>query len=193
MTSAPWGLDMSKAFYILKHEHRVIERVMRAVEGVCFRLESGSRVPAEVLLEIADFIAVFADRYHHGKEETLLFPALVQQGIPREGGPLGVMEYEHQVERRLTADLRQAIELYQEGDVEGTQNFVVAARAYLRLLIGHIEKEDSILFRIADEILEDEEKDALAESFKQLDVALGERNLGDYERIAQELEAKWAL
>ena len=184
---------MSRAFYILKHEHRVIERVMHAVEGVCFRLEGGVRVPASILLEIADFIATFADRYHHGKEETLLFPALAQQGITREGGPLGVMEYEHQVERDLTRDLRQAIDLYQEGDVEGTQNFVEAARAYLRLLIGHIEKEDSILFRIADEILEDEEKDALVERFKQLDVALGGRSLQDYERIASEMEAQWAL
>ena len=184
---------MSKAFYILKHEHRVIERVMRAVDGVCFRLEGGVKVPAEVLLEIADFIATFADRYHHGKEETHLFPALAKQGITREGGPLGVMEYEHQVERELIADLRQAIDLYQEGDVEGTQNFIGAARAYLRLLVGHIEKEDSILFRIADEILDDEEKDALAESFKQLDVALGDRSLQDYERIASEMEAKWAL
>ena len=184
---------MSKAFYILKHEHRVIERVMHAVEGVCLRLEGGAKVPAEVLLEIADFVATFADRYHHGKEEQFLFPALAQQGITREGGPLGVMEYEHQVERGLIADLRQAIDLYQEGDVEGAENFTGAARAYLRMLIGHIEKEDSILFRIADEILEDVEKDAIAESFKQLDSALGSRSLQDYERIASELEAKWAL
>jgi len=104
-----------------------------------------------------------------------------------------MMEYEHQVERELIADVRQAIDLYQEGDVEGTQNFIEAARAYLRLLVGHIEKEDSILFLIADEILEDEEKDALAESFKQLDAALGGRSLQDYERIASEMEAKWAL
>lgn len=184
---------MSKVFYILKHEHRVIERVMRAVEGICLRLEGGFKVPAEVLLAIADFTAKFADRYHHGKEERFLFPALAEQGITREGGPLGVLQYEHQVERELIADLHKAIDLYQEGDVEGPQNFVRAADAYTRMLVGHIEKEDSILFRIADEILEDDAKDALAESFKQLDLALGDRNLQDYERIASELEATWAL
>jgi len=184
---------MSRPFHILKHEHRIIERVLRALDGVCMRLEGGNRVPAAALLGIIEFITTFADRYHHGKEETLLFPALERRGITREGGPLGVMEYEHQVERELIADLEQAIDLYTEGDVDATQRFIDAARTYLRLLVGHIEKEDSILFRIGDEVLNDEEKAALAASFKQTDAVLGGRSLQDYERLASEFEEKWAV
>lgn len=184
---------MSRPFHILKHEHRIIERVLRALDGVCMRLEGGNRVPAAALLEIVGFITTFADRYHHGKEERLLFPALERRGITRDGGPLGVIEYEHQVERELIADLEQAIDLYQEGDVDAAQRFVDAARAYLRLLVGHIEKEDSILFRIGDEVMDDEEKVALAASFKQTDAALGNHSLQDYERLASELEDKWAV
>ena len=103
------------------------------------------------------------------------------------------MEYEHKVERELIADLEQAIDLYQEGDVDAAQRFVDAARAYLRLLVGHIEKEDSILFRLGDEVMDDEEKVALAASFKQTDAALGNHSLQDYERLASELEDKWAV
>ena len=184
---------MSRPFHILKHEHRIIERALRGLDGVCMRMESGIRIPAESLSEIVSFITTFADSYHHGKEETLLFPALERRGITREGGPLGVMEYEHQVERELIADLEQAIDLYKDGDVEAAPRFVDAARAYLRLLVGHIEKEDSILFRIGDEVLDDEEKDALAASFKQTDAILGDRTLEAYERLASELEGKWAV
>jgi hemerythrin-like domain-containing protein len=184
---------MSRPFHILKHEHRIIERALRGLDGVCMRIESGSRVPAGALLEIVNFITTFADQYHHGKEETLLFPALERRGITREGGPLGVMEYEHQVERELIADLEQAIELYQEGDVEAAQRFVEAGRAYLRLLVGHIEKEDSILFRIGDEVLDDEDKAALAASFKKVNSTLGDRSLADFERLASELEEKWGV
>lgn len=184
---------MSRPFHILKHEHRIIERVLRALDGVCMRLEGGNRVPGAALLEIVGFITTFADRYHHGKEERFLFPALERRGITRDGGPLGVMEYEHKVERELIADLEQAIDLYQEGDVDAAQRFVDAARAYLRLLVGHIEKEDSILFRLGDEVMDDEEKVALAASFKQTDAALGNHSLQDYERLASELEDKWAV
>jgi hemerythrin-like domain-containing protein len=145
------------------------------------------------LLEIVGFIRTFADHYHHGKEEAHLFPALERRGITRQGGPLGVMEYEHQIERELTADLEQAIDLYKDGDGEAAQSFVEAARSYMRLLVGHIEKEDSILFRIGDEVLDDEEKVALAASFKQTEAALGDRTLQDYENLASEIEEKWAL
>jgi hemerythrin-like domain-containing protein len=184
---------MSQPFHILKHEHRIIERVLRSLEGLCARLNGGTQVPASALQEIADFITTFADQYHHGKEEQLLFPALERRGITREGGPLGVMEYEHDLERKLIAELRDSIESYQEGNSPATHRFVEAGHAFLNLLAGHIEKEDSILFRIGDEVLDDQEKVKLAEQFKQLDAVLGGLTLQDYERKASELEDKWAL
>ena len=182
---------MSTPFHILKHEHRIIERVLRALEGVCLRIEAGYRVPAEALVEIVAFITTFADTYHHGKEEKYLFPALDRRGITREGGPLGAIECEHRLERNLIGDLEHAIELYEDGD--GGQGFALAARAYVMMLVGHIEKEDSVLFRIGDEVLDDVEKRDLAASLKKADAALGERTLQDYERLASELEERWAL
>lgn len=184
---------MSNPFHILKHEHRIIERALRALDGVCMRLEGGTMVPAGALIEVVDFITMFADHYHHGKEEKFLFPALEQRGITREGGPLGVMEYEHQVERELIADLRQAAELYREGDETAARSFVATARDYLRLLVEHIEKEDTILFRIGDEMLEEEDQIALARSFRQVDSALGGRTLADFEGLAAAMEEKWAV
>jgi hemerythrin-like domain-containing protein len=64
---------MSRPFHILKHEHRIIERALRGLDGVCMRIEGGNRVPVPALVEILGFITTFADRYHHGKEETLSF------------------------------------------------------------------------------------------------------------------------
>ena len=184
---------MSKAFYILKHEHRIIERSLRALDGVCDRLGVGASIPAGDLLEVIDFITTFADQYHHGKEERILFPALERCGIVREGGPLRAMEHEHRIERGLIAALRQAVVSYREGDNEAVRRFVEAAHSYLHMLAGHIEKEDSILFRIADEILDDDEQEQIAEGFKELDVVLGPRSLQDFERLAAKLEEKWAV
>lgn len=184
---------MSKPFYILKHEHRVIERALRALDGMCMKLAGRGPVPPEALNELIDFITTFADHYHHGKEEKFLFPALERRGIPREGGPLGVMEHEHQVERKLITELRYSADAYREGDEKAARTFVEAARAYLSLLVSHIEKEDSVLFRIGEEILDDEDKAALAKSFSETDEALGGRTLEDYERAASALEEKWAL
>ncbi|MGQ9493468.1 MAG: hemerythrin domain-containing protein [Anaerolineae bacterium] len=79
----------------LMEEHRAIETVLNILENVCQRLETGKAVDAEHLEHILEFIRIFADRCHHGKEEDLLFPAMEKAGIPREGGPIGVMLIEH--------------------------------------------------------------------------------------------------
>lgn len=184
---------MSKPFHILKHEHRVIEQGLRALDGVCMRLEGGNLVPARALLDILDFTTAFADRYHHAKEETVLFPALERRGISREGGPLGAMEHEHRIERGLIGDLREATASYREGDANAATRFVESARTYVRLLVGHIEKEDGILFRLGDEILDEDDKAALSDGFKKFDSDLGGRTTHEFERIASELEEKWAV
>ena len=182
---------MTHPLNVLKHEHRVIERALRALDGVCFRLEWGQHVPPEVLLQLVDFISTFADRYHHGKEERYLFPVLQRQGIQRDEGALGVIEQEHRIEGELAAEMGRAIIEYR--DAESKQRFVVAARRYTAHLLGHIDKEDGILLRLADEILDDEDKASLREGFERADAELGAGANEKYDGIASELERVWAL
>ena len=184
---------MTEPLRILKHEHRVIERALRALEGVCSRLEWGPNVPQDALSGIVNFLSTFANRYHHDKEETYLFPALERHGITRDGGPLGAMEKEHEIERRLTSEMVRAIETYRDADPTSRTRFVAAARTYMRHLLSHIANEDGILFRIADEVLDETEKAALLESFKEAEFGLAIHSPREYERIADELEDRWAL
>jgi hemerythrin-like domain-containing protein len=58
--------------------------------------------------EILDFLVVFVDKCHHGKEEGLLFPALEAVGVSRNGGPIGVLLEEHRKGRSLTAEMTAA-------------------------------------------------------------------------------------
>lgn len=184
---------MTHPLHTLKHEHRVIERALHALDGVCLRLEWGQHVPAEVLSQLVDFISTFADRYHHGKEEQYLFPVLQRQGIPHDGGPLEAIEQEHRIESELTGEMRRAIEGYRDVDPEARQRFVEAAQRYTNHLLGHIDKEDGILLRLADEILDEEDKASLIEGFRQAEAELGAGTNEKYDRIATDLERAWAV
>src|SRR3989337_556391 len=88
-----WGYhQFEKPTEVLGDEHRVIERVLAAVEKLL------AAAPAPSLShwkKVLDFISNFADQCHHLKEEKLLFPAMEAQGIPRDGGPIGGMLMEH--------------------------------------------------------------------------------------------------
>ena len=50
-----------------------------------------------------EFLRLYADRCHHGKEEALLFRELEKKGMPRAGGPVGMMLMEYQAGRSLIA------------------------------------------------------------------------------------------
>jgi len=184
---------MSGPLHTLKHEHRVIERVIRALDGVCARLVWGEQVPADVLASLIDFIGGYADGFHHLKEEVYLFPALQRHDIRGHGGVLGLIEQEHETERQLTDEMRLAIEGYRAVDPIARHRFVEAAHRYSDLLVGHIEHEDNMLFRIADELFDEQDTKSLSQGFEHALARLGADRLEVLEEMASELEKTWAI
>jgi hemerythrin-like domain-containing protein len=178
--------------HVLKHEHRVIEKALRALEGVCRRLAVGEPVPREVPIRLVDFITEFADRYHHGKEENYLFPALHRQGIVGHDSALSIIVHEHEIEKTLTDKMREAILEYQSAEEESRKRFVEAAVAYINHLTGHILKEDAILFRVANELLDETDLDDLMAGFERARTEFGPELSDQYEKTATELEQAWA-
>jgi hemerythrin-like domain-containing protein len=179
--------------HTLKHEHRVIEQVLRALEGVCFRLACKEKIPAEPLSEMVDFISSFVDGYHHAKEETYLFPALRRQGIVWEGGPLGSIKREHEMECKLTEDLNLAIQDLEAGSEISGQVFIETARKFIAHMTTHMPQEEAILFRLAEELVDSSDGEAMAEGFRQAEKEFGESTVKRYENLAMTLEAKWAV
>ena len=184
---------MSGPLHALKHEHRVIERVLRALDGICARLVWEEQVPPDALTSLVDFIAGYADGFHHCKEENYLFPALQRHNIQGQGGVLGLIEQEHEAERALTDEMRRAIEGYKDVDPIARHRFVEAAHRYSDLLLPHIEHEDNMLFRLADELLGEEEITFLNEGFERAVADVGADRLESYEKTATELEESWGI
>jgi len=184
---------MSGPLHTLKHEHRVIERALRALDGVCARLVWGEQVPVDALASLVEFISGYADQFHHLKEENYLFPALQRHNIQSHGGVLGLIEQEHETERELTAEMRRAIEGYKAVDPIARHHFVEAAQRYSDLLVPHIEHEDNMLFRLAEELFGESELKFLSAGFEQAGVEFGADRLAAYEDAATELEETWAI
>jgi hemerythrin-like domain-containing protein len=139
----------------LRHEHEVFLRALVVLEGLGRGLEAGRPVDRDALAWLIEFFRTFTDRCHHGKEEQHLFPALERRGIPRDGGPIGVMLREHEHGRGLLRAMGQA-----DGGVVAE-----AIRGYAALLRAHIDKENGILFPLAERILGAAEQRALASAF----------------------------
>ena len=94
----------------------------------------------------------------------MLFPAIVGAGLPGDSGPVGMMLAEHAEGRRLTRELRAAAQRMADGEAAAGAEVARHAAAYVELLRLHIQKEDQVLFPMADEVLS---HDVQAQPFRQ--------------------------
>src|SRR3972149_4875411 len=104
-----------KATEELMKEHRGIELMLRVLGAVSLRAEVAEPLNHKDLDQIIEFLTIFADKCHHGKEEDLLFPAMEAAGVPREGGPIGVMLAEHAEGRNIIGRFTAAVGEYKAG------------------------------------------------------------------------------
>ena len=179
------GHDAEKPTQVLSDEHRVIERVLGAVE----KLAKGPVDGLEPWKKALEFIRGFADQCHHFKEEKVLFPAMEAHGIPSEGGPVGMMLTEHEEGRSYVRAMLAAISLIEAKNEAAKESLLGSAQAYCRFLREHIQKEDEILFRMADEVISADEQKKLSAAFAQHEAEeMGAGVHEKYLKIAAELE-----
>ncbi len=170
---------------VLKAEHRVIERGIALLEKAAMATAAGTPPPKQTLENLVLFLRTFADKCHHGKEEGILFPALVEKGVPKEGGPVGVMLIEHDEGRSFIRGLSESIaDLGQKADAPA--RIVQNAARYAQLLRQHIQKEDNVLFAIADSQLDEAEQKAMFERFERFEEE--DTGTGEHERMLKLLD-----
>ncbi len=153
----------------LRDEHEGIKVALSVLEHMANEIEAGRPLNLDDLEQIIDFLKTFADRCHHGKEEDLLFPALERAGIQRNNGPIGVMLTEHAHGREYINAMTDALAGLRAGDHQAQTAFAAAARGYAQLLGDHIEKENTVLFVMAEQHLTPEEHAELSKGFEQIE------------------------
>jgi hemerythrin-like domain-containing protein len=178
-----------KATELLMQEHRLIERAITVLETAANRLDAGQAVRPGLFVEACDFNQNFADGCHHKKEEGVLFKSMQAHGVPVEGGPIGVMLYEHVQGRAFTRSICQASEKLERGDQSARSDLVNAARGYSALLRQHIYKEDNILFPMAARAIPVQEHDRVLGGFERVEAEeIGEGVHEKYMALVEALE-----
>jgi hemerythrin-like domain-containing protein len=157
---------------VLRDEHRVILEALHLLEQATDRLGAGTGPPETWWAQMLDWLRVFADRNHHAKEEQALFPAMVKAGVPDEGGPVGTMLAEHDDGRALVRAMA--------GPDPAAR--AAAARRYVALLRQHIDKENDVLFPMADAVLEPSALDGVARAFEGMEAEQGRDASLEYAR-----------
>lgn len=143
----------------LVQEHANIKRVLAKLPELAAALRTGLTPELrQVVAGVLDFIRQYADRFHHAKEEDILF-----RFFDAGSDILKVMRLEHETGR---GHVRAASVALDEGDATGLAGHLTA---YGDLLAEHIRKEDEILYPWMNSQLTDSQIGQLFTKFREVD------------------------
>jgi hemerythrin-like domain-containing protein len=164
----------------LRHEHRVIERALDALEKYASKVAQGEAEPEE-LTEFVLFFRGFADACHHAKEERIVFDALASHGVDGGSGPVATMICEHQALRGYLHKLELFARRPEQWMAADREEVVRLIRTYVSVLRGHIEREQRVLFPMVRSRLSRDAYRKIADDFVVFEQRESER--GEHERL----------
>jgi hemerythrin-like domain-containing protein len=161
---------MMQARGALMIEHRLIERMIRQIRRVLKQVDETNDVDPLFIDKAVDFIRVYADRTHHGKEEDILFRDLKKKDLSNDDSRLmGELIDEHVFGRQTTKKLIEANNHYRNGDKSALPDITGCLNTLVEFYPKHIEKEDKIFFPASRAYFTEREDQAILEEFWEFD------------------------
>jgi hemerythrin-like domain-containing protein len=134
------------------------------------KMQETKQVDSKFVDVAVDFIRVYADRCHHGKEEGFLFRELGTKHMSQEYATMmRELIDEHVYARKTTGNLAKAKENYVNGNRESQKDVWKLMNDLVEFYPKHIEKEDKVFFNPSMEYITPEEREAMLEEFWDFD------------------------
>jgi len=176
----------------LIHEHKAIKVMLSIMSKIAEDIKENKVFYIKDIEQIVDFLQTFADKCHHGKEETSLFPALVLTGIPKENGPIGVMLQEHMLGRGYIKEINKGVENCKLGDICSGELIAANLTNYVNLLQNHIQKEENVLFPMANKALSEQRQEEIFKQFEKIEEEVVGHGVHEkYHELLNQLKSKY--
>ncbi len=167
-------------------EHRLIERMIRLIK-IKIQLFQAKKEADVVFIDTAvDFIRIYADKCHHGKEEDILFRDLAKKMLQAEHKKImDELIQEHIFARNTTKSIVTSKDKYVQGDKQALSDLVKLMNELTLFYPKHIEKEDKHFFIPIMDYFNGQEQEGILKEFAEFD-----RNFDHvkYKRLVSELE-----
>lgn len=173
----PKELFYSPPMKILVEEHKLIKRWIALIPTIVERFDIQSEQDRELILIGVDFIRSYADKFHHVKEEDILFKYFDEsQDI------IQTMYEDHRTGRNHVKAIVEALEQRDH------QTVVDHLHGYQQLLTQHIKKEDEILYPWMDRNLTVSQVGELFSKFQAAEQVLSLEQKEYFKKFVSQLE-----
>ncbi|MFO7496639.1 MAG: hemerythrin domain-containing protein [Desulfobacterales bacterium] len=167
-------------------EHRLIERMLSVIEDALVKIKSEHEVDPVFVDTAVDFIRMYADRTHHGKEEDILFRDLKNKPLSTEDRRImNELIGDHVFGRLTTQALVDANHRYRNADETALADIADKLQTLIDFYPKHIAKEDKVFFPSARAYFTDEEDQAMLAEFWEFDRKIIHEK---YKSVVEDLE-----
>lgn len=169
-------------------EHRLIEKMLNAIRRTLEHVEQTQFIDPYIVDTAIDFIHVYADQTHHGKEEDILFRDLRKKDLSsKDLHAMDELIEDHIFSRNTTKALLEANMRYRSGNKTVLDEVTVLLKTLVDFYPEHIRKEDEVFFPASRAYFSDEEDQAMLAEFWDFDRKMIHEK---YKAVVKELEAK---
>jgi hemerythrin-like domain-containing protein len=172
----------------LRQDNALMERFVHALDKLIADAKQGGGVPPGAVHVAVDFIKVFIEQRHRTKEQKALFPLLAAKSEILANGPVRILADEDATDHELIAQIEAVLPGVEAGDPGAIADAIRDLEIYAFMLHNHVEKEDEIIFRLADALITEEEATTLHQQFDAIDRAMGPIVKTLYEDVVSEFE-----
>ena len=151
-------------------EHRLIKKMVRLLQTEAERIVATGKVDQEFIEGAVDFFRTYADKYHHGKEEGVLFKELSKRSLSDVDHKM-ILELtnEHALARRTVNSLEGLKEKYVAGMTKTWGDILELLNTLVRLYPQHIQKEDTQFFFPSMKYFTQKEQEDMLDTFMEFD------------------------
>jgi hemerythrin-like domain-containing protein len=132
-----------------------------------------------------EFLEGFGDSHHQGREEFVLFPALLRDRGQKNHHELSHLIFEHNRQRSLTAGIADSMLTRKRKD------FVYYASHLVKILRAHFKEEENVLFPLMQSTLSSTDDKGVVRAMKEYDRQWQDRELSGLLQRLEKLESTY--
>lgn len=175
----------------LTKEHKEIIELLNIMNKIANKIKSQDVFYTNDVESIIDFLKFFIEKSHHQKEEVF-YPELEFAGIPKETESLSIMLYEHTLAKNYLKDIYSCVENCKIGNSFSGELLAESLNNYVLLIKNHINKEEEIIFPMADRELSEEKKKDIYRQFENIERKIVNHGFQDhYHKLLSNLKVKY--
>ena len=167
---------------MLMGEHEIIKKSENIIQAMYKLWEKDPEKYKANVTRMLYFFKEYSDKFHHYKEEEVLFPEMRNHPDFVLDEIIDELEEHHVMFREYAKDIKRLIETNELEKAHETLN------KYISNLLDHIAVEDDELFSMAESLFNADEFEKIYFKFKDIDRELGEKLKDELEKIPGELE-----